>query len=140
MCLSTKVRSPERVLAEGFSEGFEWVVTHNTMGYRCGYVKVEKGHPWYGQEPSASVHGGITFGEADVPCGKGADDGWWVGFDCAHYCDAPDLSLPMNEELRKIYRADDGIVRTQDFVESECRSLCAQAAKAKFDRQDCENP
>jgi hypothetical protein len=133
MCLSIKVRAPERVLAEGLAEGFEWIVTHNTAGYRCGYVKVEKGHPWYGQEPCASVHGGITFGEADVPCGKGADDGWWVGFDCAHYCDAPDPSLPINEGLQRICKNNSfiaPIVRTQDFVEDECRSLCAQAAAA----------
>ena len=123
MCLSIKVRSPERVLAEGIANGHEWVVMHNNAGFRCGYVKVKPGHPWHGQEPSATVHGGITFAEADVPCGNGDDNGWWVGFDCAHLGDAPDPLLPGSSASI----AWDETVRDQEYVEEECRSLCKQA-------------
>lgn len=98
MCLSLKISRPGDVLAEGQHEGYEWVVIHNQIGYRCGYVRVPKGHPWHGKpydEIKAEVHGGLTFAEPDKPCDKpGEDDAYWVGFDCAHLGDAPDPSLP----------------------------------------------
>ena len=79
-----------------------------------------------------------------VDCGTGAaDDGWWLGFDCAHAGDAIDPALPMEPLYR--YGLEDralksprgvmqrfcDVIRTQDFVEAECRSLCAQAAAAR---------
>ena len=100
----------------------------NGMGYRCGYVRVPKGHRWHGKdwsEVDCRVHGGITFAEADVPCdAPGEDDAWWIGFDCAHSGDAPDPSLPgYNERM-----ADSGTIRSQGYVEHECKRLCEQAA------------
>lgn len=129
MCLSIEVDSPERILEKGTAEGYEWVVSHNTMGYRCGYVKVVEGHPWYGggYDIDADVHGGVTFTEHDVPCGKGEDSGYWVGFDCAHYLDAPDPELteaPIPSVLQH------GQIRTQEYVRNECISLCNSAALA----------
>lgn len=133
MCLSIKINRPECVLAEGVHEGMEWVVVHNNSGYRCGYVRVPKGHPWHGKdwdEVDCEVHGGITFAEADVHCDKpGEDDAWWVGFDCAHGGDAADPSLPGYKDygFRSIPH---DVVRSQSYVESECKSLCEQAALA----------
>ena len=136
MCLPIKVARPDNVLAEGTHMGHEWAVTHNTNGYRCGYVKVEPGHPWHGKTDSdlyesgayPKVHGGITFAEADTPCDKGGpDNGWWLGFDCAHHGDAQDTTLPLEHKMPAFLG---GIVRTQEYVESECRSLCEQAAEA----------
>lgn len=136
MCHPTKVERPKSVLAEGKHAGHEWLVVENGMGYRCGYVKVEAGHPWHGQnydDVSADVHGGLTFGEADVPCDKGGPDtGFWFGFDCAHAGDAPDPELPRTRSRNHFafQFADCGAVRTQEYVEDECRSLCEQASKA----------
>lgn len=148
MCLPIAVLYPELLLATGEHLGFEWNITHNSMGYRCGYVRVPKGHPWHGvqfdvgetregfAEPEA--HGGITFSKPDMACDKGgADDAWWIGFDCARYCDLPDPSLPSDEAgkaIQKFY-ADTPVrpgsaVRTQEYVEAECRSLCEQANAA----------
>jgi|SRR5579884_668190 len=96
MCLSIAVNFPQNVLAFGRSGVFEWVVTHNDLGYRCGYVRVPRGHPWHGKDfdqIDADVHGGLTFAEADAECDKGSDDGWWIGFDCAHAGDARDPAL-----------------------------------------------
>ncbi len=135
MCLSIKVKSPDHVLAEGTHAGHEWVVVHNGMGYRCGYVKVEPGHPWHGKDDSQlydegkapEVHGGITFAQADVPCDKGGpDNGWWLGFDCAHSMDAQDPSLPTEHYMRSC----GGMIRDQKYVEEQCRNLCVQAAEA----------
>lgn len=134
MCHIAKVRHPELVLAEGVHAGFEWLVIHNNMGTRCGYVKVEPGHPWHGKGydgVEADVHGGLTFAEADVDCGKGDDNGWWLGFDCAHSCDAADPELPMRERATILSMFSRGKIRTQEYVEAECRSLCEQALRAQ---------
>lgn len=150
MCLPVAVHFPERMLATGMHEGHEWAVTHNGRGNRCGYVKVLPGHPWYGKsydDIEARCHGGLTFSEPDVHCGKGgADDGWWVGFDANHGFDLPDrelaqLTLEGQECMRMRDRIDlligalprDGFgpsVRSQSYMEAECRSLCEQAARA----------
>jgi hypothetical protein len=130
MCLSIKVNNPLHILDEGTHLGFEWIIVHNGMGYRCGYVRVPKGHPWHGKdynEINVDVHGGLTFGEHDVPCDKGGpDDAFWFGFDCAHCDDAPD------PELLTKYRSarQTGVVRTQAYVEDQCHHLCKRALEA----------
>lgn len=131
MCLSLEMDRPGDVLARGEHRGIEWRVIHNRHGYRCGYVKVPRGHPWHGKDwstmPSAvDVHGGITFAEHDVPCGAGAaDDAWWLGFDCAHGFDAVDPALPHGVTIAFQHC---GTIRTQEYAESECRKLCDQVA------------
>jgi hypothetical protein len=145
MCLSIAIHRPHDVLATGHYRGYEWTVTNNGNGFRCGYVRVPAGHPWHGVDFSGSsadieypsVHGGITFSQPDVPCGKGGpDDAFWQGFDCVHHGDAPDPALPGPELvipfsamliLGDVPRSI-GIVRTQAYVEAECRSLIDQAA------------
>lgn len=137
MCLSIALKRPDLVLETGEHLGYEYAVTHNGKGYRCGYVRVPAGHPFYGLNRHAldvEIHGSVTFAEADVPCEKEGDDtSWWIGFDCAHALDAPDPEL-LAPQL------SDGIppcplwygeeVRSADYVRSECYSLCRQAAAA----------
>ena len=135
MCLSIKINRPECVLSEGEHAGFKFTTVHNGGGFRCGYVRIPLGHPWHGLdyeqvEPHPAVHGGLTFAEADVPCdADGPDNAWWLGFDCAHSGDATDPSLPGSS---RFWRRD-GTVRTQEYVENECRNLCEQAAKVTSD-------
>jgi len=87
-----------RTLAKGEHNGFAWQIVHNDMAYRCGYVRVMPGHPWFGKDYDGidvDVHGGLTFSKAGAACpthGEHAE--WWVGFDCAHGGDAPDPKLP----------------------------------------------
>lgn len=139
MCLSIKIKRPDDVLAEGKHAGLEWVVTHNGIGYRCGYVRLPAGHPWHGQyeDIPAAVHGGITFADSNVPCSApGPDDAWWIGFDCSHGGDAPDPSLPspdlFNREMELLYPGLRGQhVWTQEEVEAQCRSLAEQAARVQ---------
>lgn len=129
MCLSIKVSEPSRVLSEGKHQGLEWIVTHNSFGFRCGYVRIPVGHSWHGMDWDkirCDVHGGITFSEPDQPCDKGgADDAWWIGFDCAHAGDAPGPSLPGHQDRPWDY----GVIRNQEYAEGQCRQLCEQAAK-----------
>ncbi len=71
MCLSIALHRPEDVLSQGKHKGFECMTIHNTKGYRCGYVRLPKDHPWHGlgwEDLEVEVHGGITFAEADEPC------------------------------------------------------------------------
>lgn len=141
MCNPISTLHPELLLAKGIAYGFEWEVVSNRMGYRCGYVRVPKGHPWHGKDYSdvetadggwIEVHGGLTFAEADTDCGKGgADNAWWLGFDCAHYGDAPDPDLPGSEVMLR-YGLEHGTVKTNEYVSAECRNLAKQAHDAAF--------
>jgi len=118
------------VLAKGTHAGLEWVIVNNGMGFRCGYVRLPKGHPWHGKgydDINPDVHGGLTFAEPDEPCDKpGDDNAYWIGFDCAHGGDARDPDLP--SECHYLSPFSGGTVKTQEYVEAECRRLCEQAA------------
>lgn len=144
MCLSIAVETPDKVLSKGEHAGFQWMTVHNGGGYRCGYVRIPKGHPWHGVNYSDDavedvlIHGGLTFSEADKPCeAVGEDDAWWHGFDCAHCDDKPDPELPgVSNASMEFWRSFEGTpgnpaqIRDQEYVEAECRSLCEQAEAA----------
>lgn len=145
MCLPIKVHEPGRILGEGVYNGYEWAIAANNMGFRCGYIKVTPGHPWHGahyDQVDAFCHGGLTYSERDEPCeGEGPDNGWWVGFDCAHAGDSPDpelITTPSESEFQDImslfgmmdFSRGGGTVYTQEMVQTECKSLCLQAAEA----------
>lgn len=120
MCHEIEVHFPDRVKARGEHAGFEWLVVINPKkGFHCGYVRVLPGHPWHGQDESqiqTDVHGGLTFCAYDTPCSKsGADDGYWVGFDCGHSQDLADFG---------------GTAKPVSYLERECQKLCEQAAAA----------
>jgi hypothetical protein len=139
MCLSIALKRPADILATGEHLGFQWKVIHNGMGFRCGYVRIPSGHPWHGKGEESlecSVHGGITFSELDEPCGDPSElaaPSWWIGFDCAHASDAPDPLLPGDRssfDVVEFLGYKRYVVRTQEYVEVECLSLCEQAAAA----------
>lgn len=145
MCLSTIIDDPSRLIEQGTIEEFEYVITHNYLGHRCGYLKVTPGHPWHSRhddQVAASVHGGLTFAEADVPCDREGDDaGWWVGFDCGHCFDAPDPTLPTIEPIfsfdfpgldslkERAFRQRQ--IRTTEYVRDQLTGLAAQATIAR---------
>lgn len=137
MCLSIAVDYPDHVLSKGEYLGYQWVVTFNHLGVRCGYMRVLEGHPWHGQDyfsevfENVKVHGGLTFSDADKPCKEeGADTGWWIGFDCGHAGDLPDPAFPRQTNILQEVAITNSQVRCQTYVEAECMSLCKQAAEA----------
>jgi hypothetical protein len=80
--------------------GEHWcVVASNAMGFYLGYVSVPEGHPWrehdYDEPPLSEVdaHGGITFADdrdwSEFDSDDGVPPGFFVGFDCGHFCCAP---------------------------------------------------
>ena len=134
MCNPITTAHPDVLLDKGVHEGYEWEVTSNRTGYRCGYVRIPEGHPWHGlgyddvrtaDGDWPGVHGGLTFAEPDTDCGKGGEDSaWWLGFDCAHCGDAPDPSLAGYHD-RMGYPGD--TIKTTEYVAAECRKLAEQA-------------
>ncbi len=116
---------PDALLALGEQDGFVFEVVGNGLGYRCGYLRVLPGHPWYGKDCDAidaTVHGSLTYAEYDTLL-----PAYWIGFDCAHYLDAPDPALP---GYSKAWDIGGGQVRSTEYVIAECRALARQAAVA----------
>lgn len=61
-------------------------------GWGNGYVRIAEGHKYYGKtydDIPINVHGGLTFGDHIMDNDKWSD-GYWVGFDTAHYGDNSD--------------------------------------------------
>jgi hypothetical protein len=92
---------PERIMVITRRHGYYGIVVNNGLGYLCGYVLIPENHPWHGENPDfvdrqmrRRVHGGITYSSSglyDLP--PGGRKAWWVGFDCAHFGDAPNPDL-----------------------------------------------
>ena len=62
-------------------------------GWGNGYVRIVEGHPFYGMnymDIPVNVHGGLTFGD-HVMDNNHFPDGYWVGFDTAHYGDDSEI-------------------------------------------------
>lgn len=124
--LEIQCRQPELTLAQFTWRDFKCLVTYNEMGYRCGYIRVEPGHPWHGQDTytiGANCHGGLTFAEEDTD-----DQSWWLGFDCGHVCDAPDPELLKLSYSR--YILPGAQIRSTWYVMQELILLADQARAA----------
>ena len=148
MCLSIAMQRPQHVLTPEINHlGFDYQITKTARGYRCGYVKVKPGHPWFGKQydfdlTDVDVHGRVTFTEFGTACPTHeAEEEWWIGFDCAHGGDAPDPELSersvdsvLDNPLLSIFGlsdiGDNGHVWSQAEVIEECKSVCEQAAAA----------
>ncbi len=84
--------------SEFLYNGFECKVILTQMGHRCGYVRLPLGH--WGRDMSyddidVDVHGGLTYGP---------DKDGWIGFDCAHCDDTPQIwtKEATEEETKKL--------------------------------------
>ena len=70
---------------------------YSGRGWGNGYVRIPEGHPYYEKtydDIPVDVHGGLTFSDHIFEDNKHFSDGYWVGFDTAHYGDDID-SWPM---------------------------------------------
>jgi hypothetical protein len=117
--MSTTKWKDQNKLSEGSAHGFEWVIKHNGNGFLCGYVKIPNDHYWYGANYNSFdvfVHGGLSYSKLN-------DGEFWIGFDCAHYDDAQDPSLPIQYVVKPFPGAE---MRNIDYVRAECESLCKQ--------------
>ena len=121
-------------------KGFPCVIFFIPLGHRCGYVGLPKGHEYYGKDARKipiRCHGGITFTENSL-YGQDDNDKWWIGFVCAHYFDGVDEKSFLkyygeestDEEFDSVQRLSctryGQPVRTQEYVEAECRKIVDQ--------------
>lgn len=115
----------ELMLAVGWHENYRYVVIHNTMGYRCGYIEVDRSHPWHGKSRGELdfivVHGGVTFADFD-------SESAWIGFDCCHFHDAVDPELPNRGYVSSSLFS--GEIRSTDYAIDNCKLLIRQAIEA----------
>ena len=136
MCLSVLSAKRDARLENGIIRSggceFEYEIVNNGIGYRCGYLRVLPGHPWFGKHYdaiNADVHGGLTFAQHGTTCDSHPGEAeWWVGFDCAHGGDAQDPSLMKSpEDLRRAFSGE--TVKSSLYVLTELHKLAEQAAE-----------
>jgi hypothetical protein len=117
----------------------------DTTGHLCGYVAIERGHPFYGKtfdgdfdvlEGQFNVHGGITYSNACSGDGitgichtteNNADEAWWLGFDCLHSGDlSPGLVAELLKTNLRIKSILDNEYRDISYCTAEVESLAKQ--------------
>ena len=117
-------------------KGMHIVGVLRAIGYRCGYVgieKTDKNLKILDRINELEVHGGVTFTDIgnENPI-RTSRKLIWIGFDCAHAYDGIDydaaLQLATNKEdvmyLNVLSKANKGChVWTAEEVESECNKL-----------------
>lgn len=114
-------------------EGYYGVCIFGSMSNRCGYVGVDKDHvlhgadllSQYGSYIDLEVHGGVTFSEG-LSFIEEAKHLWFIGFDCGHLNDAPDIEMAekYNTYVRDAY--SEGVVRDLKYVVIEVFNLSRQ--------------
>lgn len=115
------------------------VIIVNALGYRCGYVGINRNNSLYGKhytdiDDMIWAHGEITFSGPDgYPIDLIYSDYWWFGFDCAHYDDLPDLDY-IDDNLKEIYKImycnikgySRATMKTDRYCMRECYQLSHQ--------------
>lgn len=137
-----KVNGERSACVEGGGKyrGYEYLVTLTSLGYRCGYVAVPRGHHLHIDDDYSSIdldmHGGCTFYDRQMT--QSDCDDKWIGFDCAHSGDARDWEA-LKKRMPKAYEiykkieqgcpsfADNyGQVRSFTYVEDQCKNIIDQ--------------
>lgn len=124
--------------------GYECKIVFQELGHRCGYIKIPKDHPFYDQDYDfcnqfVDCHGGLTYA-AKYICGEDCDDGEWLGFDCSHCDDKPDIEASKkyfpgahsNDWYEAVERLNDCyVVRTKEFCKEGLMRLALQFETAR---------
>ena len=135
---------PEDRIEWRSEKGTPLLMVRAPLGHWCGYVGVDKSHPFHGihyNDMHFDCHGGLTYTEecqgpvCHVAKEGESDDVWWIGFDCAHAGDvSPGLSAPpMPYSLtsrRDFSSIHDGTYRDKDYVKEQVEHLCKQIEEA----------
>lgn len=132
----------------GEYKGYEYIVTFNRMGFRCGYVAISTDHPLYDKnseeiEGKVSCHGGATFFDkhsiVERVLGNHHCEDKWLGFDAGHcydlydkeaaekYFELRDLEREHMDRMADIFKREEtASIRNLEYMESECRSIIDQ--------------
>lgn len=129
-------------------KGYPCVVLFMPGAYRCGYVGVPYNHKLAKKGVNdlshLSCHGGITYAESCLyDCND--DNTWWIGFDCAHWCDGYDIETAEQyfgeePEFKRIFYTMEDFwrqsnndseieIRSLAYVKDECKKLIDQVEK-----------
>jgi hypothetical protein len=112
-------------------KGYDYKVVLQSLGHRCGYVILPKGHKLEGKDYydiPISCHGGLTYGSWEK-------DRYVIGFDCAHSWDAPDYGALKHYHMYNAtteylenhsWRNDNAVIKTKEYVIDECKSIIDQ--------------
>lgn len=101
------------------------------MGHLCGYVRIMRGHPFYGKDAQRiklEVHGGVAVARR-VYDKRWMRRGYWVGFECAHLNDLVPMyktSKYLNAILGAPPMLARGTYRDMQFVYRETTHLAQQ--------------
>lgn len=94
----------------------------NLGTHPTAYIKIPKTHPLYGIEYfelpdylESVPHGGFTYSrEYLFTDNKNKEDGWWLGWDYAHWGDFLGFE-PYNKEISKMW--------TTEEIRAECKEV-----------------
>ena len=128
---------PKPIVEERFDyKEFPCVILFQPMGYRTGYVGLNKGHRFYGKDYNdipIDCHCGLTYSRSYL-YGQEDKDVWWIGYDCGHICDSRDI-----DSVKKYYGAkiaDDmndyfsylncAVERDFDYCKKQCEYIVEQ--------------
>ena len=116
-------------------KGFTYLVLACcNKGYRCGYVQIPEGHPYYENREFTKFNVGYEINWGLTFSGRLKNQsGWWIGFDCHHINNGVDTKLIYNnysaEEAEQILGE---LERTENFygyapsktdVERDCMGI-----------------
>ncbi len=109
--------------ATGTYKGYEWLVTFQRFGHRCGYVAIPNHH--HGDNVDVNCHGGITFSERNHAAKKLLPvhcDDLWIGFDAMHSGDRP-CTETAKKYFGEQYNPEQSRAMEECFSDGEHRSL-----------------
>ena len=119
----------------GSYKDFSYCIILHMTGYRCGYVIIsdavaDKLRSKLFTPDVIECHGGITFNKNISENDKLTPPGWWIGFDCAHSGDSPDLEAVTEAfgDNTHVFMPRDiyGQLWTMKEVEDECCQIIRQ--------------
>ena len=127
------------------------ILRHPVWGHLCGYVGVERTHPYYGRAPrdvDLEAHHDVNYaakGKRGVVChvpatGTSGDCAlWWFGFDCGHSFDlAPGRRAHEREEAKRSPALAKLEERAQQ-LDRECPGLAPRYRPLAYVQRQTEN-
>lgn len=88
-----RCRENIQILDEGIYNNFHYAIV-SLGSHPCAYVELPKEHKWYGKyydNIPIDCHGGLTYSSTQgIICplnNPNHRDGYWIGWDYAHYSD-----------------------------------------------------
>ena len=123
-------KSKREVLDTGYCLGLLYYIM-NLGSHPTAYIKIPEEHKYYGKdmdEIDLEVHGGVTYSRDHLWINENDRlEGWFVGWDYAHFGDYIGFELLMPEEFRT-----GGKKWTTEEIFKEVKEACYQLVKGDY--------